>query len=239
MLLPPRHEAARKARRALLALCAVACLMAAPGVLVAEPRHIVYIEASTVNRWKLDAFGARTGSERYRLQPLAEYAFDKSQLLKQVLAPGQRSPDAVILQECSVYFPGDLDAYKRQYRGWIADIRGHGLTPVIATVVPPAHRKGAASVAKGFIKERILGQPSRYEQVVAFNDWLRALGKELGVAVFDLERVLRISAEDRHMRAEYDEGDGVHVNRAAYDLLDRELQAFLDAIPWRSGFARK
>ena len=206
---------------------------------MADTKHIVYIEASTLNRWRLDAFGARTGSERYRVQALMEYDFDKSRLVKQALGAAPPGPDAIVVQECSVYFPGDLEAYKRQYRGWISEIRGRGLTPVIATVVPPARRKGALSVTKGFIKERILGQPSRYEQVAAFNDWLRALGTEMGVPVFDLERIVRASAEDRHMRDEYDEGDGVHLNGAAYQLLDQELQAFLDRMDWRGGAARK
>jgi hypothetical protein len=232
------HDRASGARRVLLTLGAALSLMSISSEPMAQAKHVVYIEASMVNRWNLDAFGARTGSDRYRVQPLTEYEFDKSRLVRQALAAGQRGPDAVVVQECAVYFPGDLDAYKQQYRGWISEISSRGLTPVIATVVPPARRKGIAA-AKGFVKERLLGQPSRYEQVAAFNDWLRALGGEMGVAVFDLERLVRVDAEDRHMRDEYDEGDGVHLSRAAYDMLDRELQSFLDRMDWRGGPARK
>lgn len=225
--------------RHMLAVLSVGlCLAMAAGELMAENKHIVYIEASTVNRWKLDGFAARTGTDRYRFEALREYEFDKSRLVKQVLAPGKRGPDAVIVQECSVYFPGDMDEYKRQYRGWIVDIRSRGLPPVIATVVPPAHRKGWTEDAKDFVKERILGRPGQYQQVIAFNEWLRALGKELGVAVFDLESLLRVSAEDRHMREEFNEGDGIHLNRTAYDMLDRELQAFLDRLEWQAGGVR-
>lgn len=231
-----RHEQENRGVRTFAALLVGIWLATAAGELMAE-KHIVYIEASTVNRWKLDGFATRTGTNRYRLEALREYDFDKSRLVKQVVEPGKRVPDAVILQECSVYFPGDLEAYKRQYRGWITDIRARGL-PVIATVVPPAHRKGWTEDTKDFIKERILGRPSQYQQVIAFNEWLRALGKEMGVAVFDLESLLRVSAEDRHMREEYNEGDGIHLNRAAYDLLDRELQGFLDKLDWKSGRTR-
>lgn len=230
------HERGNRGGRVLMALALGVWLATVAGDLMAE-KHIVYIEASTVNRWKLDGFAARTGTDRYRLEALREYDFDKSRLVKQVVEPGERGPDAVIVQECSVYFPGDLEAYKRQYRGWITDIRARGL-PIIATVVPPAHRKGLVEDTKDFIKERVLGEPSQYQQVTAFNEWLRVLGKELGVAVFDLERVLRISAEDRHMREEFNEGDGIHLNRTAYDLLDRELQVFLDRLDWKSGRAR-
>ncbi len=214
-------------------------LASVAGDLMADSKHIVYIEASTVNRWKLDGFAARTGNDRYRLEALREYDFDKTRLVKQVIEIGKRSPDAVVVQECSVYFPGDLDAYKRQYRGWITDIRARGLLPVIATTVPPASRKGWTADTKDFIKERILGKPSQYEQVIAFNEWLRELGRELGVAVFDLEQVLRVSAEDRHMRDEHNEGDGIHLNRSAYELLDRELKVFLDRLDWKSGHVRR
>jgi len=223
----------------MLAVLAVGLWFASvAGELMADSKHVVYIEASTVNRWKLDGFAVRTGTDRYRFEPLREYDFDKSRLVKQVLEPGKRSPDAVVVQECSVYFPGDLEGYKRQYRGWIGDIRARGSLPVIATVVPPASSQGWTDDAKAFIKVRILGRPSQYEQVIAFNEWLRALGKELNVAVFDLEQLVRVSAEDRHMREEYNEGDGIHLNRAAYDLLDRELQAFLDRLEWKAGPVR-
>ena len=224
------RDAPRLVAGALLGIVIALCVS---GVM-AETRHIVYIEASTVNRWKLDGFAARTNIERYHFEVLCEYDFDKSRLVRQVVATSERRPDVVVLQECSVYFPGDLDAYKRMYRGWIEEIQGHGLLPIAATIVPPAHSKGWLEDAKDFVKARILGRPSQYEQVVAFNEWLRALGAELRVPVFDLERLLRVSTEDRHMRGEYNEGDGIHLTRAAYDRLDRELLEFLDRLDWQT-----
>jgi lysophospholipase L1-like esterase len=210
-----------------VALAVGVWLATATGELMAESKHIVYIEASTVNNWKLDGFAARTGIERYRLEVVPEYDFDKSRAVAQAFAGASR-PDVVIVQECSVYFPGDLDAYKRQYRGWIVDIRARGTQPVIATVVPPARSRGWWQDSKDFVKERVLGRPSQYEQVLAFNEWLRSLGAELSVPVFDLEPIVRRSDVDRHMRAEYDAGDGIHLNRVAYERLDRGLVDFLD-----------
>ena len=210
-------------------------LAAAPSALMAEDsRHIVYIEASTAHLWKLDEFPARVRTARFQFQVIREYQFDKSRVVERVLSDSDPRLDVVIVQECSVYFPGDMATYRRQYRGWIEDLLARGLRPVIATVVPPAQNQGWWQGAKDFVKQKVLGRPSRIEQVVSFNDWLRKLGAELAVPVFDLEVLLRISAEDRHMRPEYDAGDGVHLSSLAYERLDKDLLAFLDGLGWRA-----
>ncbi len=229
-----RRKMRTSAKRVFAALAVGVWLTTATGALMADNKRIVYIEASTVNNWKLDGFAARTGIERYRFEVLREYDFDKSRLVNQVLTGGPPWPDAVIVQECSTYFPGDMEAYQRMYRGWIENLQARGLRPVIATVVPPARSRGWWQDAKNLVKERLLGRPSQFEQVVAFNDWLRALGAELGIAVFDLERLLRVSAEDRHMRDEYNGGDGIHLAPVAYQRLDKDLLEFLDRLGLQS-----
>jgi hypothetical protein len=111
-----RHEKETIGKRVFSVLAVGVWLATAAGELMAESKHIVYIEASTVNNWKLDGFAARTGIERYRFEVRREYDFDKSKLVDQVLAGGPPRPDAVIVQECSAYFPGDMQAYQRMYR---------------------------------------------------------------------------------------------------------------------------
>jgi hypothetical protein len=222
------------ARGACAALAATACLATVTGESMAGSKRIVYIEASTVNLWKLDNFPERTGTGRYRFQVLREYEFDKSKMVNQVLAGGEPRPDAVIVQECSVYFPGDMQAYQGMYRGWIERLQARGLRPVIATVVPPATTRGWWQDAKDFVKERLLRRPSQFEQVIVFNEWLRKLGAERNIPVLDLEQLVRISAEDRHMRAEYNSGDGIHLGPIAYQRLDSELLQFLDRLEWRA-----
>jgi lysophospholipase L1-like esterase len=180
------------------------------------------------------SFPARTRTERYRFQVFREYDFDKSKVVDQVLAAPPLPPAVVILQECSVYFPGDLPTYQRMYRAWVELLHARGLRPVIATIVPPARSRGWWQASKDFVKQRVLRRPSRFEQVVAFNDWLRALGAELAVPVLDLELLLRVSAADRHMRPEYDAGDGVHLTSRAYQQLDKDLLEFLDRLAWQT-----
>ncbi len=231
-----RHEIKTTGKRVFAVLALGVCLATTMGELMAESKRIVYIEASTVNLWKLDEFPTRTRNKRYRFEALPEYDFDKSKIVDHVLAGGTPRPDAVIVQECSVYFPGDMQAYQRMYRGWIENLQVSGLRPVIATVVPPARSRGWWQDAKDFVKERMLGRPSQYEQVLAFNVWLRLLGAELSVPIFDLESIVRTNDVDRHMRADYNEGDGIHLNGAAYERLDRALLDFLDRdIPQEKG----
>jgi hypothetical protein len=230
MVLRERYAAAT---RVSAALAAVVCLATVTGESMAHSKRVVYIEASTVNLWNLDRFPERTGTGRYQFQVLREYDFDKSKMVNQVLAGADSRPDAVIVQECSVYFPGDMHAYQRMYREWIDALQTRGLRPVIATVVPPAASRGRWQDAKDFVKERLLRRPSQFEQVTAFNAWLRRLGAERNIPVFDLEQLVRISAEDRHMRAEYNAGDGIHLSPVAYQRLDGELLGFLDRLEWR------
>jgi hypothetical protein len=228
-----RHDVETATARVLSMLAVGIWLATATVELMAEGRHITYIEASTVHLWKLDQFPARTRTERYRFQVFREYDFDKSKVVGQVLATPPPLPAVVILQECSVYFPGDMPTYQRMYRTWVERLRERGLRPVIATVVPPAQSRGWWQASKDFVKQQVLRRPSRFEQVVAFNDWLRALGAELAVPVLDLELLLRVSAEDRHMRPEYDAGDGVHLTPRAYHRLDKDLLVFLDHLEWQ------
>jgi len=229
-----RHDVAIAAARAVSILAVGVWLATATVELMAEGRHIAYIEASTVHLWKLDEFPVRMRTERYRFQIFREYDFDKSKVVDQVLATPPPLPAVVILQECSVYFPGDMPTYQRMYRAWVERLSARGLRPVIATVVPPARSRGWWQAYKDFVKQQLLRRPSRFEQVVVFNDWLRALGAELSVPVLDLELLLRVSAEDRHMRPEYDVGDGVHLTSPAYQRLDKDLLEFLDRLQWQT-----
>jgi hypothetical protein len=190
-------------------------------------KRIVYIEASTGRAWKLEQFPERENVRDVSFQFIPVYDFDKSTVVAKTLEFGARRPDAVVLQECSAYFPGPLDEYKKMYRGWIQQVKQAGVTPVIATTVPPAERSGLAANTKEFIKTRILRRTSQYDQIAEFNDWLHGLAKEEGIRLLDLEEFLRRGPNDRTLKGEYDLGDGTHLNDTAYQLLDRKLAAFL------------
>jgi len=208
-----------------------ALIISYSGITMAEKKKdIVYIEASTANRWKLKDFGARVNDDRFNIETQTIYDFDKSPRVDKTLKDRKQKPDVVVVQECSVYFPGNLPDYQTKYRNWIRQISKAGVTPVIATTVPPASSQGFVEDAKAWVKVRLLGEESQHEQIAKFNDWLRTVAKEEGVALFDLEILTRKSATDRVMRDEFNVGDGIHLNKAAYDILDKELHKFLQAL---------
>lgn len=191
-------------------------------VVMAAEKNVVFIGASTGNRWKLPEFPQRVQAPEYNLEFKKIYEFDKSSLVDEVVKRPQK-PDAVIIKECSVYFPGQQDAYKKQYAGWIASLKQVGIKPIVATTVPPAASQGFVADAKTFIKVRLLGRDDQYQQVVDFNNWLREFAQKERIPIVDLEQALRRSDSDRHMVDRFDAGDGIHINKEAYDVLDGVL----------------
>lgn len=214
-------------RGLLVAYCVVA---AAISDAEASEMDIVYIEASTLSRWNLDDFAQRVGNAAYRVESRYVYDFDKTEALAEVLGSRARIPDAVIIQECSAYFPGDLAKYKDLYRGWIRRVKDAHAIPVIATTVPPAASRTLFERVKQFVKLKVLGRADGYEQIVQFNQWLRELSDKERVPLLDLEKMTRSSEADRHMRVEFDSGDGSHLNPVAYAVLDREFLNFLEML---------
>ncbi len=192
--------------------------------------RLVYIEASTGRRWDLPALGERLSRPGLEVEFRPIYGFDKSAAVQALCEEGAEALALVFLQECSVYFPGDRSAYQWAYAGWIDQLLAAGWKPVVVTTVPPAANMGAWQNLKNFVKARLLRRESQYEQVVAFNQWLRSLASQRQLPLLDLERVLRLSDHDRHLSPRFDSGDGIHVNAAAYAVLDSTMGEFLDRL---------
>lgn len=209
-------------KRLLLCLGLITALSMQGALAMAAEKNVVFIGASTGNRWQLPGFPRRVNAPEYNLEFMKIYEFDKSSLVDQVVKRPQK-PDAVIIKECSVYFPGQQDAYKRQFASWIATLKRAGIRPMVATVVPPATSQGFVADAKAFIKVRLLGRDDQYRQVIDFNNWLREFAQKEQIPVVDLEQALRRSDGDRHMLDRFNSGDGIHINKEAYDLLDGVL----------------
>jgi hypothetical protein len=193
-------------------------------------KRIVYIEASIGRAWKLDQFSERTQWRGGKIQFVAVYDFDKSAAVTKALTSSEWKPDVIVLQECSTYFPGSLDEYKKSYRGWIRQIKEAGATPVIATTVPAAMPSGWVAVTKEFVKTKVLGKTGQLAQLGEFNDWLREIGNQEGIPVLDLERAMQEGANDRSLRKEFDVGDGTHLNEKAYQVLDGRLAELMRSL---------
>ncbi len=192
--------------------------------------NILYIEASTVNRWKIKEWPERLGVKDVTIDFKGVYDFDKTEVLMQSVQNSDPKPDYVILQECSVYFPGQIDEYKQKLESWVNTLNENDIVPVIATTVPPAKSTNFIDKVKAAIKEYILQRPSQLDQVAEFNDWLRSYSEKNSVHLIDLEKELRISEESRYMNPIYDSGDNIHLNKSAYQKLDGYFHQRLNQI---------
>jgi len=195
-----------------------------------RPLRIVLIGASIARGWQLDAFAARTGRSDVIVEYVGEYGFDKSKALAAVRARTENRPDVVILKECGAYFPGDQPTYEAMLRRWVDALRTSGVVPVVATVAPVAAPRGAVAHLKEFVKAWLLRREDQNGAIARYNSWLRGYAAEQKLAVLDLERSLSATDGERGLAPAYDGGDGLHLNDAAYPVLDRELGRLIDRI---------
>ncbi len=205
------------------------CTLAAAGIggggraLASE--RVTLVGASIGKAWNLERIAERVSLPGWQFSYVGVYAFDKGPAIAEVLSRSEK-PTVLAIKECATYFPGDLDAYRRSVAGWVEQIRRAGVRPMLLTTAPVAEPRSLLGRAKALAK-RLLGRSTAQEGLVAFNDWLKEWAMRERVPVFDLEAVLRRSETDRWLRAEYDAGDGVHLDAAAYAAIDAAFAAFL------------
>ena len=195
--------------------------------------RVLLVGASVGYEWNLPEWPKRMKNNNVSLEMIPVYSFDKSQALEEVLmrprrkfnfsrsylkglfGPAPQKPDMIIIKECAAYFPGDLENYKTLVKKWIQQSMSSGIKPVVATVVPVTQEHS----------EKKLG---RLQGILEYNDWVRLYTKEIGISCFDLESVLRASKDDRRLRPDLTNGDGLHLNGKAYTILDIALKENLE-----------
>lgn len=196
-------------------------------------QRILLIGASVGKEWELPQFPVREKLDGYEVESIAVYQYDKTEALQEVLMrpkrkfrltrsyltgffkPAPQLPGVIIVKECAAYFPGDLDSYQRLLKSWVDQIRGARINVVLSTVVPVT-------------KNHAVGHPGRLEQILAYNDWVRAYAGQERIPLLDLEAALRVSDAERALDDVLTSGDGLHLNRAAYARLDQLLKSVLE-----------
>lgn len=192
---------------------------------------VMLIGASVGKAWQLTDLPERTGDDAFSFQSIAVYEYDKGEALEEVLLFPKRkfrlsrsyvkalfeappaAPDIIILKECAAYFPGDLDRYRTLMQAWTERVVGKKRRVILATVVPVT-------------KERAATKKGQAEAIWAFNDWIRAYGRQKGVPVLDLEAAVQEGDGSRFLRADVST-DGLHLNGKGYGLLDECLLGLL------------
>jgi hypothetical protein len=197
----------------------------AKGESMAKKTRIILIGASVGQDWNLQEFTRRTNNDDYVFESVAAWQYDKTDALEEVLMRPRRkfhptksylkgffkpSPapvDVVILKECAAYFPGDMVRYKELMKKWVGMIRDTKKEVLLATVAPVTETRAAK-------------QKGKIEAILEYNDWIRQYAKDENITVIDLEAALRKGPETRFLKDELTSGDGTHLNRKAYDILD-------------------
>jgi len=205
----------------------------APGLdskAVAKPARVVLIGASIGKSWNLPDLPNRIRGVGYEFEALQVWQYDKSEVLEETLMrperkfhltrtylkgffkPSPQPADVIILKECSAYFPGDIQLKGKQelIEQWVRKIRGKNIKVMLATAVP---------VTKG----RAVQEPGKQQGILAFNDWVREYAQKNGMVLLDLEAAMRMDGRDRYLRDDFAVEDGSHLNRKAYDVLDRRM----------------
>ena len=197
-----------------------------------KPCRVLLLGASVGQEWNLSDLPKRINNNKYTFEIVAVFSFDKSKALDEILMrpkrrfhftrtylkslfkPALQKPNVIIIKECAAYFPGDLEKYKTLVQKWVSQIVSADSKPVLATVVPVT-------------QEHSQKRSGRLTGILEYNDWIREYTRESGINCLDLEAALRISDKDRTLSPDLTSSDGLHLNRKAYDILDRILEDFL------------
>jgi hypothetical protein len=190
--------------------------------------RVLLLGASVGQEWEVGGIPKRLGNGSFQFEAVQAWQFDKTEALEEVLMrpkrkfkptrtylkgffePSPAPPDAIIIKECAAYFPGDMARYRSLVPKWVASIKASGKRLALATVVPVT-------------AEHAKRKPGRIEAIREFNDWIKQYAAAENLPLIDLEAALREDAKGRFLKAEYTSGDGLHLNRKAYDVLDRLL----------------
>lgn len=200
--------------------------------------HVILIGASIGKSWDLPALPQRVKTERFTFEALQVWDYDKSEAVEETLMrparkfkwtatylkgffkPSPRVPDLIILKECSSYFYGDFQLQRKKefFQRWVEEVRQKHI-PVMVTTIVPITRARAESDGT-----------AKLQAIREFNDWMRSYAQTQRLPLLDLEKAMRTDAKERYLRDEYTSGDGSHLNRAAYAVLDRVMMDALSRV---------
>jgi len=206
---------------------------------LSEEKRIILIGASVGKAWRIEFLPKRIESSGFVFEYVfGGYQFDKSEILRRVLSRSKNRADAIILKECAAYFPGNLSYYKDLMKGWISICQKESVIPIPATVAPVTRTHAIKRAIINLLRGKnplkggdLLGK-KRMRQILEYNDWIRNYCKKININYLDLEGALRYSEKNRYLRGEFARVDGLHLNKKAYNILDKKVIETLEKIIW-------
>ena len=195
-----------------------------------KQKEFVLIGASIGRAWHIQELPKRKNFPGVKFEYIGVFdTFDKTQAIQKIINRTIK-PDVVIIKECSIFFPGPLEKFKKLAASWIETLQQAGIRPVLATIVPVAKPRSISARGREWIRGNILRRESRIEHVLIYNEWVRKFSQDRGLRVLDLEQAVRVSERDRYMRSDVDMGDRIHLNAQGYMLLDAIMAQFLSRL---------
>lgn len=178
-----------------------------------DQAYVILLGASIGRAWKLDGFAQRINEDEVVFSTRAHYDFDKTGTLMPLLNL-KIKPDAIIIKQCSDYFPRDFKKSADTVRQWVVEIKQSGIRPILATTVP------------------VTGTGPRKERQASIDQWnhfVRELGQKIRIPVLDLADAVQISEKNTFLKENFAQEDGYHLTMAAYDkALDPLLKKFTE-----------
>jgi len=174
-------------------------------------KYIILIGASVGSGWNYDRITDRIQlleNMVFGFRP--HYFFDKGLVVRSIINL-PLPVYSVIIKECSAYFPRNTDDSIMLVRKWVAQLKKKKILPVLATVVPVTEKQDRLS-------------PGKLESLLRYNDALKQFAVSQKIPILDLEKTLRVSAENRHLRQEYAQHDGTHLTPPGYSALDAMMK---------------
>lgn len=190
-----------------------------------DGKHVILVGASVGHAWNIAELPNRIGVTGYTFEFIGEYEFDKTEAVGKIVKRTSR-PFAVFLKECAAYFPGDFEKQKRLVQGWIEELLKNHIVPIPTTAAPVTSPDFLSvpyfkDILKAVLPLGKVALNKRLGYILEYNDWIKKYSREKGLFLLDLEAALRRSDSDRRLRADLSSGDGLHLNRNAYSLLDQ------------------
>lgn len=201
---------------------------------MSNKKRVLLIGASIGQAWQLQEMPLRLKDENHIFESVAAWQYDKTDALEEILMrprrklyftrtyikgffqPAPKLPNVIIIKECASYFPGDQTLYQELIKKWVERIQRAEIRVILATVAPVT-------------RDRAAKREGQIESIWQFNDWIRAYAEKEGFVLLDLESALRKSPRERFLQDDLTSGDGQHLNKKAYDLLDKVLQKTLQS----------
>lgn len=172
-------------------------------------KRIIVVGASISRTWDLRNLHNRFPQNNVTAGVRVKYEFDKEEVIQRII--GMRTkPHSVFIKECADYFPRDVDKSIEDISRWSSLLKNAGIVPVIMTTIPVT-------------KDHSDNHQGKLQSINNFNHKLLEFCHQNDIKCLDAQELLKDATDLNALDPRYAEKDGLHLNAAAYQILDKSL----------------